>query len=141
MVLKARKAIVTSSLWVMLAAVIAVYFITERIINPLRNMTKARIICLRKRKDLLVIKKYLKTERDNLLNCHNIQVRKWVRQHDEIFFNSHYHYNKLHLHEIAWTFLKVCTSFCETLQVASLLRLPFFICLKAHAGYAILNKQ
>lgn len=41
MVLKARKAIVTSSLWVMLAAVIAVYFITERIINPLRNMTKA----------------------------------------------------------------------------------------------------
>ncbi len=41
MVLTARKTIINSSLWVMLAAVVAVYFITERIINPLRNMTKA----------------------------------------------------------------------------------------------------
>lgn len=41
MVLTARKTIISSSLWVMLAAVVAVYFITERIINPLRNMTKA----------------------------------------------------------------------------------------------------
>ncbi len=41
MVLTARKTIINSSIWVMLAAVVAVYFITERIINPLRNMTKA----------------------------------------------------------------------------------------------------
>ncbi len=33
--------IINSSVWVMLAAVIAVYFITERIINPLRVMTSA----------------------------------------------------------------------------------------------------
>ena len=33
--------IINSSIWVMLAAVIAVYFITERIINPLRVMTSA----------------------------------------------------------------------------------------------------
>jgi len=37
----ARKAVVNSSIWVMLAAVIAAYFITERLVNPLRNMTKA----------------------------------------------------------------------------------------------------
>jgi len=37
----ARRAVVNSSLWVMLAAVIAAYFITERLVNPLRNMTKA----------------------------------------------------------------------------------------------------
>lgn len=37
----ARKAVVNSSVWVMLAAVIAAYFITERLVNPLRNMTKA----------------------------------------------------------------------------------------------------
>ena len=37
----ARKAVVNSSIWVMLAAVIATYFITERLVNPLRNMTKA----------------------------------------------------------------------------------------------------
>lgn len=36
-----RQAVIVSSLWVMLAAVIAVYFITERIMNPLRNMTTA----------------------------------------------------------------------------------------------------
>ncbi|MBO7304389.1 MAG: HAMP domain-containing histidine kinase [Clostridia bacterium] len=36
-----RRAVVNSSVWVMLAAVIAVYFITERIIQPLRNMTAA----------------------------------------------------------------------------------------------------
>ena len=37
----ARRAVINSSLWVMLAAVIAVYFITERIIHPLRTMTTA----------------------------------------------------------------------------------------------------
>lgn len=36
-----RRAVINSSAWVMLAAVIAVYFITERIIHPLRNMTAA----------------------------------------------------------------------------------------------------
>lgn len=36
-----RRAVINSSAWVMLAAVIAVYFITERIIHPLRNMTVA----------------------------------------------------------------------------------------------------
>ena len=37
----ARNTVINSSIWVMLAAVIAVYFITERIIHPLRNMTEA----------------------------------------------------------------------------------------------------
>lgn len=37
----ARNTVINSSVWVMLAAVIAVYFITERIIHPLRNMTEA----------------------------------------------------------------------------------------------------
>ncbi len=41
MVLAARKTIINSSLWVMLAAVVALYLITERVINPLKNMTKA----------------------------------------------------------------------------------------------------
>ncbi len=36
-----RRAVINSSAWVMLAAVIAVYFITERIIHPLRSMTVA----------------------------------------------------------------------------------------------------
>ena len=36
-----RRAVINSSAWVMLAAVIAIYFITERIIHPLRNMTSA----------------------------------------------------------------------------------------------------
>lgn len=36
-----RRAVISSSAWVLLAAVIAVYFITERIIHPLRNMTLA----------------------------------------------------------------------------------------------------
>lgn len=36
-----RNAVFNSSIWVMLAAVIAVYFITERIIHPLRTMTGA----------------------------------------------------------------------------------------------------
>ena len=36
-----RRAVVNSSIWVMLAAVIAAYFITERLVNPLRNMTSA----------------------------------------------------------------------------------------------------
>lgn len=35
------KALLSSSLWVMLAAVIAVYFITERIVHPLKQMTRA----------------------------------------------------------------------------------------------------
>ena len=41
MVLAARKTIINSSLWVMLAAVVALYLITERVITPLKNMTKA----------------------------------------------------------------------------------------------------
>lgn len=36
-----NRAVLTSSAWVMLAAIIAVYFITERLIHPLRNMTSA----------------------------------------------------------------------------------------------------
>ncbi len=36
-----RSAVINSSLWVMLAAVIAIYFITERLIHPLRTMTGA----------------------------------------------------------------------------------------------------
>lgn len=36
-----RQAVISSSVWVMIAAVIAIYFITERIMNPLRNMTGA----------------------------------------------------------------------------------------------------
>ncbi len=36
-----RKALMQSAVWVMLAAFIAAYFITERIVHPLRVMTKA----------------------------------------------------------------------------------------------------
>ena len=36
-----RQVVINSSIWVMLAAVIAAYFITERIVHPLRNMTNA----------------------------------------------------------------------------------------------------
>ena len=36
-----RRTVINSSAWVMLAAVIAVYFITDRIISPLKNMTNA----------------------------------------------------------------------------------------------------
>lgn len=36
-----RRVVIKSSVWVMLAAVIATYFITERIVHPLRNMTSA----------------------------------------------------------------------------------------------------
>lgn len=36
-----RRSVITGSLWMMLAALIAVYFITERILHPLRSMTKA----------------------------------------------------------------------------------------------------
>lgn len=36
-----QRAVLTSSLWVMLAAVIAIYFITERLLQPLRSMTAA----------------------------------------------------------------------------------------------------
>jgi len=41
LVVVTRKAILNSALWVMLAAFIAAYFITERIVHPLREMTKA----------------------------------------------------------------------------------------------------
>jgi signal transduction histidine kinase len=41
MVTNARKTIINSALWVMLAAIIALYLVTERTIHPLRNMTKA----------------------------------------------------------------------------------------------------
>ena len=36
-----RRVVINSSIWVMLTAVIAAYFITERIVHPLRNMTSA----------------------------------------------------------------------------------------------------
>ncbi len=36
----AKKATLNGTLWVLLAAVIAVYFITERLVHPLRDMTK-----------------------------------------------------------------------------------------------------
>ena len=35
-----RKTVINSSIWVMLAAVIATYFITERIVHPLKSMTR-----------------------------------------------------------------------------------------------------
>jgi len=38
---KTRATVINSSAWVMLAAVIAIYFITDRIISPLKNMTSA----------------------------------------------------------------------------------------------------
>lgn len=41
LIILARRAVINSSIWVMFAAVIAVYFITERIIHPLKNMTIA----------------------------------------------------------------------------------------------------
>ena len=41
LVSKTREALISSSVWVMIAAVIATYFITERIIHPLRTMTNA----------------------------------------------------------------------------------------------------
>ena len=37
----AKEAVTNNALWIMLDAVIAVYFITERIINPLKNKTQA----------------------------------------------------------------------------------------------------
>ena len=37
----ARKTVINSSIWVMLAAVIAAYFITERIVHPMKSMTRA----------------------------------------------------------------------------------------------------
>lgn len=40
-IITTRRAITSSAAWVMIAAVIAVYFITQRIISPLRNMTAA----------------------------------------------------------------------------------------------------
>ncbi len=41
MILFTRQIIINVSVWVMLSAMIAVYFITERIIHPLRSMTAA----------------------------------------------------------------------------------------------------
>ena len=41
LVRETREALISSSVWVMIAAVIATYFITERIIHPLRTMTSA----------------------------------------------------------------------------------------------------
>ena len=41
MLLGVRKTIVNSSFWVMLSAVVALYLITERMINPLKNISKA----------------------------------------------------------------------------------------------------
>ncbi len=41
LIILTRRAVINSCAWVMLAAVIAVYFITERIIHPLKNMTSA----------------------------------------------------------------------------------------------------
>ena len=36
-----QNAVITSSVWVMLASVVALYFITERIVRPLKEMTNA----------------------------------------------------------------------------------------------------
>ena len=36
-----RRTVITGSLWMMLAALVAIYFLTERILHPLRSMTKA----------------------------------------------------------------------------------------------------
>ena len=36
-----RRVVINSSIWVMIAAVVAAYFITERIVHPLRKMTDA----------------------------------------------------------------------------------------------------
>lgn len=41
LVAKTRRAVINSSIWVMIATVIAAYFITDRIIRPLRAMTDA----------------------------------------------------------------------------------------------------
>lgn len=41
LILMTRKVVITSSLWVMLASIVAIYFITERIVHPLRTMTDA----------------------------------------------------------------------------------------------------
>lgn len=40
-IITTRRAVISSSVWVMLASVIAVYFITQRITRPLHNMTVA----------------------------------------------------------------------------------------------------
>ena len=40
MIETSRRAVINSSIWVMLAAVIAAYFITERIVHPLKTMTR-----------------------------------------------------------------------------------------------------
>ena len=40
-IITARQAILSSSAWVMIAAIIAVYFITQRIVSPLENMKVA----------------------------------------------------------------------------------------------------
>ena len=40
-IITARQAVLSSSAWVMIAAIIAVYFITQRIVSPLQNMKAA----------------------------------------------------------------------------------------------------
>ena len=41
LVVRTRRAVINSSILIMLAAIIAAYFISQKIINPLRNMTDA----------------------------------------------------------------------------------------------------
>ena len=41
LVLATRRAVINGSIWVMVAAVIAAYFITARLVHPLRSMTNA----------------------------------------------------------------------------------------------------
>ena len=41
LVVRTRRAVINSSIWILLAAIIAAYFISQKIINPLRNMTDA----------------------------------------------------------------------------------------------------
>lgn len=41
LVVRTRRAVINSSIWILLAAIIAVYFISQKITNPLHNMTDA----------------------------------------------------------------------------------------------------
>ena len=41
LVAAARASMIQNALWIMLAAVVAIYFLTDRIIHPLKNMTNA----------------------------------------------------------------------------------------------------
>ena len=40
-IVAARRAVIHTSIWIMLAAIIAAYFISQKMVNPLRNMTDA----------------------------------------------------------------------------------------------------